>query len=54
MKILLFIAIIVASLFTLIVLFANMVKPPGSFIGGNTIVVVWLLVGVCSAMVYWG
>jgi hypothetical protein len=56
MKLLLAIAIACAVLWTAFVLFANMMKPSGTegFVGGNTLVVAWLLVGIVSAAMAWG
>ncbi len=56
MKVLFALALTCALLWTGCVVFANMMRPPssGSFVGGNTIAVVWLLVAICGAMVYWG
>lgn len=56
MKLLLAIAIACAALWTGFVIFANMMKGAGTegFIGGNTLVVAWLLVGVIGAAMAWG
>jgi hypothetical protein len=56
MKVLLGIAIACAVLWTAFVVFANMVKPAGTvgFVGGNTLVVVWLVVGVLGSALVWG
>jgi hypothetical protein len=56
MKVLLGFAIACAVLWTGFVIFANMVKPTdaGGFVGGNTLVVVWLVVGVLGSALVWG
>jgi hypothetical protein len=51
MKVLFFLALAVALAWTAFVVFANMMKPSESsgFLGGNTLVVAWLIVGVLGA-----
>jgi hypothetical protein len=51
MKVLFFLALAAALAWTALVVFANMMKPGEnrSFLGGNTLVVAWLIVGVLGA-----
>lgn len=56
MKVLFAFALACAILWTAFVVFANMMKPgeAGGFVGANTLVVVWLIVGLLGAAMAWG
>jgi hypothetical protein len=56
MKVILAIAVVLAGLWTAFVVFANSMKSgeTGGFVGGGTIAVAWLLVGVVAAAAFAG